>query len=162
MKRRIRITTVLLLSLMLTGCSSKADKYYNEGMKNLDSGMYENAVECFQQGLENNQRLAENYRGLGIAYYEMGEYESAINMLRQSLEEMEDVNDPFTIDVYYYLAESYRARGELVRAAEAYTNLLEYTHTAEAYEKRGTVYMEKGDTDRALKEFEKAVALDDS
>ena len=162
MKRRIRITTVLLLSLMLTGCSGKADKYYNEGMKNLDSGMYENAVECFQQGLENNQRLAENYRGLGIAYYEMGEYESAINMLRQSLEEMEDVNDPFTIDVYYYLAESYRARGELVRAAEAYTNLLEYTHTAEAYEKRGIVYMEKGDTDRALKDFEKAVALDDS
>ena len=42
-----------------------------------------------------------------------------------------------------------------MRAAEAYTNLLEYTHTAEAYEKRGTVYMEKGDTDRGLKDFEK-------
>ena len=68
MERRIRITAVFLLALMLSGCSSKADKYYNEGMKNLDSGMYENAVECFQQGLENNQRLAENYRGLGIAY----------------------------------------------------------------------------------------------
>lgn len=162
MKRWIRTGTAVLLALMLTGCSSKADQLYNKGMENLDAGQYEQAVECFEQGLEADQRMEENYRGLGIAYYEMGNYESAITMLRQSLEEMEEVNDAFTIDVYYYLAESYRARGELVRSAEAYTKLLEYTHTAEAYEKRGTVYMEKGDTDRGLKDFEKAVALDDS
>lgn len=162
MKRRIQTVAAILMALVLTGCSGKADKLYNEGVKYLDSGSYEQAVECFRQGLDKDQRLAENYRGLGIAYYEMGDYESAITMLKQSLEEMEDVNDAFTIDVYYYLAESYRARGELVRAAEAYTNLLEYTHTAEAYEKRGMVYMEKGDTDRGLKDFEKAVALDDS
>lgn len=162
MKRRVQMTVAVLLALTLTGCSGKADKFYSEGIKNLESGSYAQAVEAFQKGLETDQRLAENYRGLGIAYYEMGEYESAITMLKQSLEEMKDVNDAFTIDVYYYLAESYRARGELVRAAEAYTNLLEYTHTAEAYEKRGTVYMEKGDTDRGLKDFEKAVALDDS
>ena len=162
MKRRKLMVAAALLAIALTGCSGKADKYYNEGVKNLEEGTYEKAVECFQQGLQTDQRLAENYRGLGIAYYEMGDYESAITMLKQSLEEMEDVNDAFTIDVYYYMAESYRARGELVRAAEAYTNLLEYTHTAEAYEKRGMVYMEKGDTERGLKDFAKAVALDDS
>lgn len=162
MKRTKLMMAACLLAIVLTGCSGKADKYYSEGVKNLDSESYAQAVECFQQGLETDQRLAENYRGLGIAYYELGDYESAVTMLKQSLEEMEEVNDAFTIDVYYYLAESYRARGELVRAAEAYTNLLEYTHTAEAYEKRGMVYMEKGDTDRGLKDFEKAVALDDS
>lgn len=162
MKRRIQMAAVILAAGMLAGCGGSSDRLYNEGVKYLDSGAYEQAAECFSQGLDRDQRLAENYRGLGIAYYEMGEYESAVTMLKQSLEEMEDDNDAFTIDVYYYMAESYRARGELVRAAEAYTNLLEYTHTAEAYEKRGTVYMEKGDTDRGLKDFEKAVALDDS
>ena len=162
MKRRIQMTAAILLALVLTGCSGKADQLYKEGVNYLEAGSYEQAAECFQQGLETDQRLAENYSGLGIAYYEMGNYESAVTMLKQSLEEMEDVNDAFTIDVYYYMAESYRARGELVRAAEAYTNLLEYTHTAEAYEKRGMVYMEKGDTDRGMKDFEKAVALDDS
>ncbi len=162
MKHGTKMAAAVLLAVMLTGCGSKVDQLYSDGMKYLEDGSYQQAATCFEQGLETDKRLAENYRGLGIAYYELEEYESAITMLKQSLEEMEEENDAFTIDVYYYLAESYRARGELVRAAEAYTKLLEYTHTAEAYEKRGMVYMEKGDSDRGLKDFEKAVALDDS
>ena len=153
---------VLSLVLVCTGCASQADQFYSEGVASLEAGQYEAAVTYFQQGVEKKQRLAENYRGLGIAYYNTGDYASAVTVLKQSLEEMDTVNDAFTIDVYYYLAEAYRARGELVRSAEAYTKLLEYTHTAEAYERRGTVYMEKGDTDRGLQDFEKAVTLDDS
>lgn len=155
-------TAALALALVCGGCGSQADQLYSEGAASLEAGQYEQAITYFQQGVETKKRLAENYRGLGIAYYNTGDYASAVTVLKQSLEEMDAVNDAFTIDVYYYLAEAYRARGELVRAAEAYTKLLEYTHTAEAYEHRGTVYMEKGDTDRGLQDFEKAVELDDS
>lgn len=163
MKHRIRAgIAVLLAAWMLSGCAASTDQLYKEGSAKLEAGQYEEAISCFKQGIETKKRLAENYRGLGIAYYCTGDYASAVTVLKQSLEEMDAVNDAFTIDVYYYLAESYRARGELVRAAEAYTDLLEYTHTAEAYERRGTVYMEKGDTDRGIEDFEKAVSLDDS
>lgn len=163
MKHRIRLAAAMLMVVLtVSGCGSGADQLYTEGVKQLEAGQYEAAITSFQKGVETKKRLAENYRGLGIAYYNTGDYASAVTVLKQSLEEMDAVNDAFTIDVYYYLAESYRARGELVRAAEAYTKLLEYTHTAEAYEHRGTVYMEKGDTDRGLQDFEKAVALDDS
>ena len=118
---------VLSLALVCTGCASQADQFYSEGVASLEAGQYEAAVTYFQQGVETKQRLAENYRGLGIAYYNTGDYASAVTVLKQSLEEMDTVNDAFTIDVYYYLAEAYRARGELVRSAEAYTKLLEYT-----------------------------------
>ena len=67
MKRRVQMTVAVLLALTLTGCSGKADKFYSEGIKNLESGSYAQAVEAFQKGLETDQRLAENYRGLGIA-----------------------------------------------------------------------------------------------
>ena len=105
---------VLSLALVCTGCASQADQFYSEGVASLEAGQYEAAVTYFQQGVETKQRLAENYRGLGIAYYNTGDYASAVTVLKQSLEEMDTVNDAFTIDVYYYLAEAYRARGELV------------------------------------------------
>lgn len=163
MKRRIRtVAACLFLAAALAGCGGNGDALYKDGVAKLEAGQYEQAAAVFKQGIDENVRLAENYRGLGIASFEQGDYETAVTMLKQSLESMDAVNDEFTIDVYYYLAEAYRARGELVRAAEAYTKLLEYTHTAQAYEKRGTVYMEKGDTDRGIKDFEKAVELDDS
>ena len=51
MKRRVQMTVAVLLALTLTGCSGKADKFYSEGIKNLESGSYAQAVEAFQKGL---------------------------------------------------------------------------------------------------------------
>ena len=164
MKRRFCLIPVLALALTLglSGCAGSTDGLYTKGAKALEEGEYQEAIDYFEEGIDSGSRLAENYRGIGIASYESGDYDTAVDMLNKSLEALEEENDDFIIDLYYYLGDAYMAKGEIVRAGEAYTSLLDYTHSARAYEKRGIVYMEKGDTDRGIKDFEKSLELDDS
>ena len=86
MKRRIRtVAACLFLTAALAGCGQNGDALYKDGVAKLEAGQYEQAAAVFKQGIDENVRLAENYRGLGIASFEQGDYEPAVTMLEQSL-----------------------------------------------------------------------------
>ena len=149
-----------VMCFLLAGCAPKGEDDYDRGMAAMEAEDYHTAISYFEKMTDRGDRKAESYRGLGIAYYKTQDYVTAMTMLSRSLESMESENDDFTIDVLYYLGAASDAYGELNRALEAYTQLLEYSHTADAYYRRGHIYLEQGDADKAAGDFEKAVSLD--
>ena len=160
MRRMKVLLCMAFLCLALAGCAKEGTDDYDRGMAAMETEEYTTAISYFEKMVDKGDRKAESYRGLGIAYYKTQDYASAVTMLSRSLEMMEGDNDAFAIDVLYYLGAAADAYGELNKAAEAYTQLLEYSHTADAYYRRGRVYLEQGDKDKASKDFEKAVSLE--
>jgi len=72
--RKIKLCTLVLAACFCMGCSSNL----KDGISFLEEGKFEEAIECFQEDVENEKRLDEAYRGLGIAYFELEDYEKAM------------------------------------------------------------------------------------
>lgn len=71
--------TVLLLLLLLAGCSSS---YVGRGYRALDDNSPEAAKEHFQKALRQDPDDLRAHRGLGLACYNLGEYDEAERELK--------------------------------------------------------------------------------
>lgn len=79
--KKIWIIAGLLICLMLAGCSRKNE----EGLTCLQEGRYEEAIEVFQESIDDQKDVAEAYRGQGIAYWELEQYEASRTAFREAL-----------------------------------------------------------------------------
>lgn len=70
------IICMLLAAFCLTGCKEKVN-YIEQGTLQLEEQQFEEAVSSFQKSLEQEEEVAEAYRGLGMVYYEQQDYEAA-------------------------------------------------------------------------------------
>lgn len=77
-----KVVGLAVLLLLLTGCA----RNIKDGVKLLEEGKYEDAVEVFTEDVEKERNLDEAYRGMGIAYFELGDYVSAIEAFELALE----------------------------------------------------------------------------
>ncbi|SHJ68521.1 tetratricopeptide repeat protein [Hespellia stercorisuis] len=80
MKKFLIVLTVLM-SCMLVGCTSKVA----DGVKLMEEGSYQGAVDKFQEAIDKGKNAGEAYRGQGMAYYELGDYASAQGALESAL-----------------------------------------------------------------------------
>lgn len=134
---------------------------YESGLKALEKKDYITALTEFQTAAKEDGRLVEAYRCEGIAYLEMGEYEHALTLLNKSLEELDYKNESFEKDVNYYLAEAYQKNGEVDKALEVYTGLIDEYKDAEAYFLRGQLYLEQQEEQRASSDFNNSLEKDE-
>ena len=152
---------MLICGLLLTGCGGIGSlEYYEQGTECLLNEDYEQAAQLFTQAVEEGERLPESYRGLGISLLESGDNAAAIAAFSRSLNELEGTNIEFETDVMYYLAEARKDYGEYEKAAEVYTDILKLREDPEAYYRRGNIYLELEEYDKAVADFD--AALDDS
>ena len=74
MKKRFAII-LTAAALSMTGCSLLGqDTYYiDQGMEQINSGNYEEALTSFSSAEQEGKHLVESYRGSGMAYMALGE-----------------------------------------------------------------------------------------
>ena len=79
MKKRFAII-LTAAALSMTGCSLLGqDTYYiDQGMEQINSGNYEEALTSFSSAEQEGKHLVESYRGSGMAYMALGEYDKAV------------------------------------------------------------------------------------
>lgn len=152
---------ILLLGctfLLLSGCGNEsADILYERGVEALQEKEYGIAVQEFEKVIELNTRLAETYRAEGIAYYELGAYPEAIAAFSRSLNNMEKNDEQFKKDVQFYLAQARMDYGEIEKAIEIYSEILQSGEDPQAFFLRGKAYMSLESYENAKKDFQRAL-----
>ena len=111
-KKRV-IALALAAGCLFSGCQAKE---LNQGIKYLDEGNYEKAVESFQNAVESekDEKLAMAYRGLGMAYWEMEDYTKAEESLQSALENGTEE----TASIYNIMACSAMEEEDFAKASE--------------------------------------------
>lgn len=146
------------LALIVTGCGdSKADQYYESGIKALEEENYDAAIADLEQVIQAGERLPEAYRAYGIAWLSRKSYPEAIAAFSRSLNSMDDENEEFEKDVMFYLAEARLAHGEVDKTLEIYGDILKKGADTQAFFLRGKVYLDQNDYENAGKDFTRAL-----
>lgn len=153
---------VIAALVFITGCSEK-ESYFQKGEQALESGNYDEAFENYSKAIMEDEKLNLSYRGAGICAFMTGDYEKAEDYFVRALQESRGVVGKEELDLSYYLAETYVCLGKNDEALETYTNILNFDEDeTEARVYRGIIYASKGETDKAEKDFSKAVEKDDT
>lgn len=75
----LKVILVLVMIVILGGCSgNSADKFYKQGLKNIDNGSYQEAASNFVKAIELNPNRAEYYIDYGMALIMLNENKEAI------------------------------------------------------------------------------------
>jgi len=149
---------LICCSTLLYGCGdSKKNEYYDNALKSMEAGDYEEAVGLLQDSIEAEARLPESYRAQGLSYMKMGDYASAIASFSRSVNSLEGSNPDFKKDVMYYLAEARISYGQIEEAIDVYTDILKLNEDVQSFILRGKLYLEKEDNDKAKEDFSKAL-----
>ena len=72
------ISVMLVLLLLITGCGGNYDAKYEEGLKYLNEGNYEQAIVCFTEAIKIDSKQYPAYVGRGQAYLYSNQPEEAV------------------------------------------------------------------------------------
>lgn len=130
------------------------DVYVNRGLAHCDNGDFDAAILDFDSALELDSGIVEAYHGRGIAFGEKGDYHRAIQNLRTAL-----ALEPRP-EIYRNIANTYDASGDLARAIESYTQVLNFVPDDEIclYD-RAEVYLRQGQWELARADLSAAREL---
>ncbi len=117
MKSFRKVFSCLILCLLLSGCASG----YRNGVKELEDGEYEAAVEDFTKEIEEERNVADSYRGIGLSYWEQGDYARAAEAFDEALK----AGTEETATIYGLLGDCRYSTGDYEAAISAYEKGLE-------------------------------------
>lgn len=133
MKRRmiaIFLACMLAISGMMTGCSGKSAE------------------------------KSQEYKELGISQMAEGSYGEAVESFQKALDQSLGRVGAQEIDVCYYKALAQYKSGDIEGAIETYSGLVDYDEKNwEVYYLRGSAYLQNGQEEQCLKDYDKAVSL---
>lgn len=117
---------------------------------------------CFTAGCGGRNKENElAYRQLGINKMAEGDYEEAVKMFQKALDQSMAVIGELELDICYYKAAAQYKAGDTDGAMQTYTALIDYDEeNADALYLRGILYLEQGDGDSAMTDFENALKAD--
>lgn len=124
MKKINYLLMIACMILFLTGCGKNV---YETGVEALQSGNYEDAIQCFEKSLEKGKNTADSYRGLGIALWETQKYEEAAKALDSALETGTSKDGT----IYNMLGCCYLQTKEYEKAQKMFEKALEDTNCSE-------------------------------
>lgn len=148
--------------LLLTGCgSSKTNENVTLGMQAVEGLQYNQALTNFEDALLNKEDPELVYRGQGLAYMGLVQYENAIRAFENALSNCTSLPGNLEYDINYYMATCYYKLGNLESALEIYDAIIELRpKEKDAFYMRGTIRLEMGLYEEAVKDFDQAVSLD--
>ncbi len=143
---------------------NRSEYYIDYGMTLIALGRYEDAITQFDRVYmdknilmvkENNKRAL---RGKGIAYYEMQDYEEAVRQFDAAL--ALSVLSELDMDILYYKGNALLITGAYPEAKDTYTRIIDtFGNEAEALGKRAYTYLETGEYDKSLADYDMAINL---
>lgn len=166
-KKWMLLLTVIFLGA--TGCSIKDLSTFDDGevtktelamqsIKNLDS---DTAFKLFEEAIAAGEDMELIYRGQGMAYMCIADYKTAITCFEKALGEADGKVTDLEYDISYYMANAEYKNGNPDGAIDTYTAMLGMRNKdSDAYYLRGSVELEKGLYDNAIRDFNAAVDND--
>lgn len=147
---------------LLTGCEAKPDNTnINKGMELLEQMDYAGALESFEAALVYKEDEQLIYRGEGLANMGLGNYEDAAGCFLNSISYADGNVTNLEFDTNYYLAAAYYKLGQYEEAEKIYTAIIGLRNKeTDAYFLRACTLLKEGYYDAAIKDFEKAFALE--
>ena len=130
--------------------NKEAEKYFNEGMAELERGAYESAIAKFTEVIEINPNLAGVYINRGFAKVYLKQYNEAIADYDRAI-----AINPNNADVYYNRG---NVKVELKQYNEA---IADYDRAAEINLNHVSAYHNRGNVKADLKQYTEAVADSD-
>lgn len=113
---------------------------------------------CGSMNLQEKDELS--YRKVGIQYMEKGNFEQAAKAFQKALDYANGRIGNVELDICYYKASALARMGEVKKAEEVYNALINYdSENANAYLQRGNLYVFENNLNAAVKDYEKAIAL---
>lgn len=82
MRKYKLILSVLIGSIVLTGCANPSEK----GVEYLENGQYKEAEEQFEKAVDKDRGVGDAYRGIGIARWELEDYKGAREAFKEALD----------------------------------------------------------------------------
>ncbi len=171
MKRTMNVLWVLPVVLALvfagqmSGCS-KASQPYQSGKLYFSQKLYEKAAEQFEIAVQEDPETGKNYRELAKAYAELDKNEEAGENFRMAVQKTPELKDEVQDAVQHYRADHYNRGVELMKEKSYGDALGEFQEAAylnqddpNQYINMGFCYSEIGETDLAVRYYEKALAL---
>ena len=117
-------------------------------------GDMEKAVSFYKKGLDVHSGNASIYNNLGNAYLNMGRFDDALYNYKKALE----INPRFT-EVKYNICMIKEKIGSSDKALDCYSILIEKDSHVEAMNNAGNILVGKGDIDKALDLFKRALDI---
>lgn len=160
MKKRFAII-LTAAALSMTGCSLLGqDTYYiDQGMEQINSGNYEEALTSFSSAEQEGKHLVESYRGSGMAYMALGEYDKAVEAFDRVVDLTKEKQKDVRKDILMYKATALYQSGDYEGAAKVCDTIQTFGDSADAYYLQGLCYMELDEKDKAGVDFTTAVKL---
>ncbi|MCR5268021.1 MAG: tetratricopeptide repeat protein [Lachnospiraceae bacterium] len=162
MKRNLFTALIaLMLCVMLAGCGDQEKSYTDRGMDALEALDYAAADPLFDAALAAGEDAQLAYRGKGMALLGLSRYIEAQTAFESALAQSKGRVHKIEYDISYYLAVAQVKAGELEKAYETYTAIINMNeHDAKAYYLRGKVSLSMDDLGSALKDFDQSIILE--
>lgn len=154
---------MIAAAVMLGGCSMGGASGHKtvQGNAALDAGEYQQARQLFQEAVQEGEQEMLAYRGLGMAYMGLAQYEEAEMAFEAALDYTDDRMPGNTQDVELYLATVQYREEKYEETIATCDDILKKASkgNADAYFLRGASYLHEGLQEEAGKDFDAAVAL---
>jgi tetratricopeptide (TPR) repeat protein len=160
-RRLISITASVILVvgagtgtyLFIANAPQRADKEFKEGMKMMRPGSYPDAVDHFTRALAIYGQLPNAYLERGNAQRILGEPDAALADYQAAT----NLN-PMLAAAHNGIAMIYIERNDLRHALERLDKAISVEPTVEAYYERGQILDSQGDHQKAISDYDKAIA----
>ena len=131
----------------------RAQTVLAQGILQMGPGQEAGAIRTISRAIEIWPDYAEAYMYRGIAEHTLGQVEGAMVDLEKASELKPSLTRP-----YAELGRIYQERGDMSRAIGEFTRSLGIAPTAESYYQRALAYEKLGDHQKALLDFDSAIA----
>lgn len=150
--------------MLLSGCG-KADKYYEQGVKQAQEENYVQAAQSMQKAISRNDEKAEYYISYGMILNSLGEYDKALAQYSKAYQDTKNsIANTNNKQIYYGQAMAYYNRAEYDKSLECLENAQKLPNPAEIDGDilclQGLVYEARGEQDTALEAYSGAIKKD--
>ncbi len=160
-KIKILMGTVVLCA-GLTGCKAlSSQEQLDVAITQIQNYEYEAALSTLEAAVEAGEDAQMVARCRGIAHAGLTNYEDAVACYLEALSYSSLFVEDMDFDLNYYLADAYEKMGNRDEAKEVYSAILALRpQEVNALFLRGRLYLEEGQYDLAMADFDKTVELD--
>lgn len=156
MKKGFVLAAVVLC--FLGGCKGSEPTAYEVGTEHLEKEKYTQAIENFQNAIQEGDHTVQSWRGIGIAWSGQGVFDKAEEAFITALGLTERSEKALKTDLYFYLADALYHQGKYEKCAETCSELLKQQKKKDAYFLRGSAYLRMDEYKKADSDFSRVVS----
>lgn len=160
-RRSIYVLSFLAVILLFASRTAPAvpgdaEKYYQQGIRNMQTRQFNKAIQLFGRAVDENPDFKEAWYEMGNAWYNLGNLDKALDSYYVSLDIDKDYRKPLLkIGQIFLKQKKYKMAIFKIKEAQQY-----YPQNAEIEYLLGRAYEETNNKEGALDSYRKAIALD--